>query len=128
MLEPSPKHKLVARDARTPAYGLPAAATQGNCDPANVDCEQSGFEGLAAIGDEYASAGGGQGGRGTYQPNCQMTADQLRTWGKALTPYACFMMLWRYDKAYMAEPANQLAFKEIAALAASKPKPTCKRP
>jgi hypothetical protein len=76
----------------------------------------------------YDCAGAGQAGRGTYQPNCQMTADQLRTWGKALTPYACFMMLWRYDPAYKAKSANQLAFKEIAALAASKPKPTCKRP
>jgi hypothetical protein len=76
----------------------------------------------------YDCAGAGQGGFGTAYPNCQMTADQVRTWGKALTPYACFMMVWRYDKAYMTEPANQLAFKDIAALAASKPKPTCKRP
>ena len=70
----------------------------------------------------------GTGGKGTITRRCRMTADQVRTWGKALTPYACFMMLWRYDAAYMAEAANQLAFKEIAALAASKPKPTCKRP
>ncbi len=76
----------------------------------------------------YDCAGTGQAGRGTYQPNCRMTTDQLRTWGKALTPYACFMMMWRYDKDYMAISANQLVFKEIAALAASKPKPTCKRP
>jgi hypothetical protein len=57
-----------------------------------------------------------------------MTPDQVRTWGKALAPYGCFMMLWRYNAAYMAKSANLLAFKEIAALAASKPKPTCKRP
>ena len=56
---------------------------------------------------------------------CRVTLpDQVRTWGKALTPYACFMMMWRYDPAYMAKSANQLAFKDIAALAASKPKPT----
>jgi hypothetical protein len=75
----------------------------------------------------YDCAGSGQGGLGTRYPNCQMTSDQLRTWGKALTPYGCFMMMWEYDAAYMAEPANQLAFKDIAALAASKPKRSCKR-
>jgi hypothetical protein len=57
-----------------------------------------------------------------------MTSDQLRNWGKALTPYACFMMMWEYNAAYMAKSANQLAFKDVAALAASKPRPSCKRP
>jgi hypothetical protein len=57
-----------------------------------------------------------------------MTPDQVRTWGKSLVPYACFMMMWRYDAAYMAKSANLLAFKDIATLAASKPKPSCKRP
>jgi hypothetical protein len=76
----------------------------------------------------YDCAGVGQAGLGTYYPNCQMTPDQVRTWGRALAPYACFMMMWRYNAAYMSKSANQLAFKDIAALAASKPKPTCKRP
>ena len=76
----------------------------------------------------YDCAGTGQAGLGTYYPNCQMTPDQVRTWGKALVPYACFMMMWRYDAAYMAKSANLLAFKDIAALAATKPKPSCKRP
>ena len=76
----------------------------------------------------YDCAGAGQAGFGTKYPNCQMTSDQVRTWGKALVPSACFMMMWRYDAAYMAKSANLLAFKDIAALAASKPKPSCKRP
>jgi hypothetical protein len=76
----------------------------------------------------YDCTGPGQGGLGTRYPNCTMTADQVRTWGKALVPYACFMMMWEYDAVYFSKSANQLAFKDVAALAASKPKPTCKRP
>jgi hypothetical protein len=76
----------------------------------------------------YDCVGAGMGGFGTRYPNCTMTADQLRTWGKALVPYACFMMMWEYNAAYFAKADNQLAFKDVAALAASKPKPSCKRP
>ena len=76
----------------------------------------------------YDCVGAGMGGYGTRYPNCVMTADQVRTWGKALVPYACFMMMWEYNAAYMSKSANQLAFKDVAALAASKPKPSCKRP
>ncbi len=69
-----------------------------------------------------------QGGLGRRFPNCAMTTDQIRTWGKALTPHACFMMVWQYDKTYMSKLANQAAFKEVAALAASRPRPNCRRP
>ena len=75
----------------------------------------------------YNCTGTGQGGLGTRFPNCRMTSDQLRNWGKALTPYACFMMMWKFDAGYMSKSANLLAFKDIAALAASKPRPSCKR-
>jgi hypothetical protein len=76
----------------------------------------------------YDCIGTGMGGLGTYYPNCQTTADQLKSWGTALTPYACFMMMWQFDSSYMAKTANKDAFKAIATLAASKPKPTCRRP
>ena len=76
----------------------------------------------------YDCAGADQGEIGTYFPNCTMTSTQLRNWGKALAPYGCFMMMWEYQPAYMANAANKLAFQEIATLAKSKPKPTCKRP
>jgi hypothetical protein len=75
----------------------------------------------------YDCTGAGQAGLGTYYPNCQMTTDQVRTWGKALVPYACFMMVWQYNAAYFAKSANILALKDLATLAASKPKPSCKR-
>jgi hypothetical protein len=70
----------------------------------------------------------GQAGVGTRYPNCRMTSDQLRSWGKALTPYGCFMLMWRYDGTYMSKSANQDAFKDIAALAATKARRSCKRP
>ena len=75
----------------------------------------------------YDCTGAGQGGLGTRYPNCRMTPDQLRNWGKALTPYGCVMLLWTFDKSYMNKLANQDAFKEIATLAASKPRRSCKR-
>jgi hypothetical protein len=76
----------------------------------------------------YNCTGAGQAGIGDYFPNCRMTTDQVRTWGKALVPSACFMMVWQYDAAYFAKSANMLALKDVATLAATKPKPSCKRP
>jgi hypothetical protein len=76
----------------------------------------------------YDCTGPDQGGLGTRYPNCWMTPDQVRNWGEALTPYGCVMLMWQYDAAYMSNSANQDAFKDIAALAASKPRPSCKRP
>jgi hypothetical protein len=72
--------------------------------------------------------GHGQAGTGTYAPNCRMTPDQVREFGTALAPYGCYMMLWRFDGDYMSDPANQEAFRDIAAVAASTPARSCKRP
>jgi len=36
-------------------------------------------------------------------------------------------MLWRFDREYMSDPANQEAFKAIAAQAASLPSRSCRR-
>jgi hypothetical protein len=76
----------------------------------------------------YDCAGPTQGDLGTRYPNCTMTADQLRSYGKALLPYGCFFMMWQFDKTYMSKTDNQAAFKDLATLAASKPKRSCKRP
>ena len=75
----------------------------------------------------YDCTGPDQGGLGTRFPNCWMTPDQLRTWGLALTPNACVMLMWQFDTTYMSNSANLEAFQDIAALAASKPRPRCKR-
>jgi hypothetical protein len=75
----------------------------------------------------YDCTGLGQGGLGTRFPNCWMTPDQVRDWGLALAPYACVMLMWQFDATYMSNSANLEAFQAIAALAASKPRPRCKR-
>lgn len=79
----------------------------------------------------YDCIGTGMAGKGTRYPNCKMTADQIKTWGTTLTPLGCFMTMWWYDtpwKSYYTNTANQTSFKALATLAASKPKPSCKRP
>ena len=55
------------------------------------------------------------GGRGTYDPNCRMTAQQVREWGTILGSAGCGLMMWQYDNAFMADPENQQAFRDVAA-------------
>jgi hypothetical protein len=76
---------------------------------------------------DWLCVGAGQAGIGTYWPNCRMTPDQVKTWGAALAPYGCFFFMWYYDYDYLANPANQEAFKALADLAASLPARSCKR-
>jgi hypothetical protein len=68
------------------------------------------------------------GGRGTYDPNCRMTAQQVREWGLILGPAGCALMMWRYDDAFMARTDNQEAFRDIAARMASLPAKSCRTP
>ena len=67
-------------------------------------------------------------GQGTYAPNCRMTAAQVRTWGKAVAPAGCFILMWRYDSDYMRRSDNQDAFKDVAAYAKTLGTKSCKRP
>jgi hypothetical protein len=76
----------------------------------------------------YDCIGPGMGGLGTRYPLCKMTPDQIKNWGKALAPYGCAMLMWRFDKTFFSKTAIQDAFKAIAALAASKPKRACTKP
>jgi hypothetical protein len=68
------------------------------------------------------------GGKGTLSTYCRMTADQVRTYGKAAGPYGCAMLMWKYDDAFMAKSDNVSAFKDVAAVLDSKPRPSCRRP
>ena len=68
------------------------------------------------------------GGKGTISTYCRMTADQVRSYGTAAGPYGCVMLMWKYDDAFMAKSANVTAFKDVASLLNSKPRPSCKRP
>ena len=44
-------------------------------------------------------------------------ADQVRTYGQAMGPSGCALLMWRYDDAFMANAANKSAFKDVASLA-----------
>jgi hypothetical protein len=68
------------------------------------------------------------GGRGTFNPNCRMTPDQVEEFGKTLGVAGCAMLMWRYDTEFMANPANIQAFKDIAASVSSVPARSCRRP
>lgn len=70
----------------------------------------------------------GTGGKGTRSGYCRMTADQVRTYGRAIGPYGCAMLMWRYDDAFMSKSANKSAFQDVASLLNSKPRRSCRRP
>jgi hypothetical protein len=67
-------------------------------------------------------------GRGTYAPNCRMTPDQVRSYGRAIAGSGCVMMMWRYDNAFISKSANQDAFRDIASVTNSSPRRSCRRP
>jgi len=67
------------------------------------------------------------GGRGTYDPNCRMTAQQVRDNGLILGPVACAFLMWRYDGTFMSKPENQQAFQDVAARLATAPAKSCRR-
>jgi len=67
------------------------------------------------------------GGRGTYDPNCRLTPQQIRDYARVLAPYGCALMMWRYDSGMMADPAYQQAFKDVATWVASLPAKSCRR-
>jgi hypothetical protein len=68
------------------------------------------------------------GGRGTTSTYCRMTADQVRSYGRAVGTSGCALLMWRYDDAFMAKSANVTAFKDIASLLNSRPRRSCRRP
>jgi hypothetical protein len=76
----------------------------------------------------YDCAGPTQGDLGSKYPLCTMTPDQIVTYGKALMPYGCFLMMWQYDKTFFSKSANLTAFKTLATAAAAMSKGSCKRP
>jgi PKD repeat protein len=67
------------------------------------------------------------GGYGTKVPNCRMTADQVRDWGRLLGSAGCAMSMWRYDQTFMSKADNQQAFNDVAATLAAIPGRPCRR-
>ena len=75
----------------------------------------------------YDCTGPGQAGIGTYSPNCRMTPQQVRDYGLVLGPAGCGLLMWRYDSTYMANAANQDAFRDVASRLASLSGRACRR-
>lgn len=67
------------------------------------------------------------GGRGTYDPNCRMTAAQVREYGTVLGLAGCGLMMWRYDDTFMAKLENLQAFRDVASTLANAPARSCRR-
>ena len=68
----------------------------------------------------------GTGGLGDRKPNCQMTPDQVRDWGKVLGRAGCALLSWKYDAAFMGKPENQAAISEVAIALANEPRTSCR--
>jgi hypothetical protein len=68
----------------------------------------------------------GTGGVGTHSPNCRMTPEQLRDWGKVIGPAGCAMLSWRYDGAFMGKPENQAALSDVAITLSTLPRTPCR--
>ena len=68
------------------------------------------------------------GGRGTYYPNCRMSASQVRTWGRYLGPAGCAALtMWQYDRDFMTKSANVSAFRDVAYTLRGTPARSCRR-
>jgi hypothetical protein len=76
----------------------------------------------------YSCDGPGQGGKGTYAPNCRMTPDQVRDWGLLLGKAGCGLYMWRADDGFLANTANQQALRDLGAGLAAAPGKSCLRP
>lgn len=66
-------------------------------------------------------------GMGTYYPNCNMTPTQVRDWGRALGPYGCGLLMWKFNDKFMSKSANVTAVKDIATTMNSKARRSCSR-
>jgi len=73
----------------------------------------------------YDCTGAGQAGTGTFAPNCRMTPEQVGEWGRILGEAGCGLFMWRYDSAFISDPDNQAAFKDLAAYLAGLPSKSC---
>jgi hypothetical protein len=69
----------------------------------------------------------GTGGKGTYAPNCRMTAAQITENGLVLGPAGCALTMWRYDATFMANPENRRAFQDVAGRLSTSPAKACRR-
>jgi hypothetical protein len=104
--------------------GLAMAERNGIAIAFSINIINGGTEDRDGIWD---CAGPGSNGVGQKKPRCRMTAEQVRDWGQILGSAGCAMMMWRYDEAFMSQPENQQAFKDVADRLATLPAKSCTR-
>jgi len=75
----------------------------------------------------YSCDGPGQGGKGTYSPNCRMTPQQVRDWGLLLGKAGCGLFMWRADDQFMANSGNVQSLRDLATGLGATPKKACTR-
>jgi hypothetical protein len=75
----------------------------------------------------YTCDGPGQGGKGTYAPNCRMTPQQVRDWGLLLGKAGCGLYMWRADNQFMANSANVQSLRDLASGLGTMPGKGCYR-
>jgi hypothetical protein len=68
------------------------------------------------------------GGPGLSSGRCRMGADQVRQFGTTLGSAGSGLFMWQYDSAFMADPANVQAFKDVGAALAKLPAKSWRRP
>jgi hypothetical protein len=107
-----------ALDGTTTAFSLSildGGIKQDGCFSGSACCPQPETEGVGTL----VGAGG---------QNCRATASQVATWGRALGPLGCFLVMWKYDVAFMGRADNQQAFRDVASALATAPRKSCNRP
>jgi hypothetical protein len=75
----------------------------------------------------YTCDGAGQGGTGTYAPNCRMTSQQVRDWGLLLGKAGCGLFMWRADDQFMANSGNIQSLRDLSSGLGAMPKKGCYR-
>jgi PKD repeat protein len=65
------------------------------------------------------------GGLGTYKPNCAMTPQEIRDFGKPLAAAGCALMSWTYQASFLTKPENQAASADVAIAASRVPRKPC---
>jgi hypothetical protein len=71
--------------------------------------------------------GPGQAGRGNHEPNCRMSADSMRAWGKILGTAGCGMYMWTYNDEFIKRTENMDAFRDVAGTLSAQPYKSCSR-
>jgi hypothetical protein len=56
-----------------------------------------------------------------------MTPQQIRDFGLILGPAGCAFTMWRYDRDFFDNSANQASFAEVAGSLAKVPSKVCRR-